>query len=141
MPTGYARGWTLLRSSGGANRTEPCAPLQERHSCECSSRDVAALTARLRHPSHHRLPRCRPTAGCRAANAHDRLDEIYRAPTGPRLNAAIAFAIGVNASALRFYQSGQPEAGYSSQVRLALRLVLSLRAVNTSHGDRVSGPR
>ena len=118
----YGRGWQLLRSRGASsNATGPCDPPQRVASCNCSMPWHDAIPP----DDGGVLPRCLASPACMAA-----------APsTGASLatgKAAIVFVLDGNKSTVRFYFGGKVPGAYASQLKLLMRAVLSLKAVQTT---------
>jgi len=116
----YGRGWQMLRSRGeGSTATGPCDPPQDAADCNCS------LTASP-PPTDDRMPSCLRTSLCG-------LREPPPPPPATGARATILLVLDANATNQRFYFGKRDVFGaYSSQAKLAARLLLSLRAVKTT---------
>jgi len=132
----YGRGWQLLRSRGaGANATGPCDPLQSPTSCNCSMpwRDAPPAA-----DDGATMPRCVASRICKRGGG-----EAERRASSAADSVAILFVLDGNRSTLRFYFGGKVASAYASQLKLLVRAVLSLQAVQTTLPIRVlvSGER
>ena len=119
----YGRGWQLLRSRGaGSNATGPCDPPQRVASCNCSLPWVDAPPP----DDGGVLPRCIASPACGGAG----VPSPGAAPASGKL--AIVFVLDGNKSTVRFYFGGKVAGAYASQLKLLVRAVLSLKAVQTT---------
>ena len=111
----YGRGWQLLRSRGeDSYTTGPCDPPQRADSCDCAAGHAERDDT---------MPSCAATSLC---------DNGGQGAPGGGSSAAIVLVLDANASRLRFYFGKDTRKAYTSQAGLLMRLLLSLRAVNTT---------
>ena len=117
----YGRGWQLLRSRGEkSNATGVCDPPQRVSSCNCSSSPAAP------DDSESPMPTCVPTSLCEARPGSTAQQMV------PSSKAVIVFVIDANRSRLRFFYGSNAPKLYHSQLSLAVRSMVSLRASGTT---------
>ena len=118
----YGRGWQLLRSRGEkSNSTGICDPPQLARSCNCSS------SPEVRDEDESPMPRCVRTALCDDMQALLSSNPLAIAP-----RATIVFVLDANVSRLRFFYGRDARKLYQSQLGLAMRAIVSLRATGTT---------
>ena len=117
----YGRGWQLLRSRGEkSNASGVCDPPQRVSSCNCSSSPAAP------DDSESPMPTCVPTSLCEAQPGSTPQQMV------PSSKAVIVFVIDANRSRLRFFYGSNAPKLYHSQLGLAVRSMVSLRASGTT---------
>ena len=125
----YGRAWQLLRSRGaGSNATGSCDPPQNANSCDCVDKKMLPPNPGvLDRDDVDLMPACLPSPLCGAANSP---------PASKKSGgAAIMLFIDMQRQNLRFpVGSCVPclRRGYGKAVRELMRVLLSLRAVNTT---------
>ena len=127
----YGRAWQMLRSRGaGSNATGPCDPPQLASSCNCSTSTVLPHNKDLRDDHDvTAMPKCVASPLC------DTGPRASSASAPPRGKASILLVLDMERKNLRF-PIGTCTAclrrGYGKAVREIIRILLSLRAVNTT---------
>ena len=94
--------------------------------CFCFTFFDEAMSQAHRAERDVTMPACVPTSLCNEGDARG------KAAPAAGSSAAIVLVLDANASRLRFYFGKNVAKAYASQVGLLMRLLLSLRAVNTS---------
>ena len=145
----YGRAWQLLRSRGaGSNATGPCDPPQNANSCNCS----AAVGAPLPHnpgvtdnDDAAAMPRCIASPLCGAVDDAAAVTAWQRSSSSTaavavsdrtnRRSMSILLVIDMERTNMRFpigTCSACLRRGYGKAVREIIRVLLSLREVNTT---------
>ena len=117
----YGRGWQMLRSRGeGSTAMGPCDPPQDAADCNCSLVSTPP-------PTDDRMPACIRTSLC------GQRDQPPPPQPATNMRATILLVLDANATNQRFYFGKRDVfSAYSSQAKLAARLLVSLRAVKTA---------
>ena len=129
----YGRAWQLLRSRGaGSNATGPCDPPQLAESCNCSTAATLPYNPGLVDTDDTAaMPGCIPSPLCEQHS----LSPAAAPSRLPVERVAIVLFIDMERTNLRFpVGTCVPclRRGYGKAVRELIRILISLRAVNTS---------
>ena len=130
----HSQGILMSGARGTGVRHKPiaspaCDPAIRVSECSCSTylRDTGLSAAAWRR--HVEFPSCQPTVACGLRNLTRRDSQPF---STERRNAAIVLVFHHDNATVRYWHIGRPFHSYLHTVRLAIRVVLSLRAVATT---------